>query len=119
MERGAAGVVVERLCPEAGRLQVLVPDAGWHWRGSAMALAGEPAEQLVTIGVTGTCGKTVTSLFLRSIFEATGARFGLVGSLGLVRRRDDAPGGGGRRCPTPRDWPRCSPRWSSAAAWAG
>ena len=27
LERGAAGVVVERLCPEAGRLQVLVPEA--------------------------------------------------------------------------------------------
>ena len=36
----------------------------------------------MTIGVTGTCGKTVTSLFLRSIFEATGGRFGLVGALG-------------------------------------
>jgi UDP-N-acetylmuramoyl-L-alanyl-D-glutamate--2,6-diaminopimelate ligase len=82
LERGAAGVVVERLCPEAGRLQVLVPDTRAALARLCQALAGDPADQLVTIGVTGTCGKTVTSLFLRSIFEATGARFGLVGELG-------------------------------------
>ena len=35
LERGAAGVVVEQVCPEAGRLQVLVPDAGPRWRDSA------------------------------------------------------------------------------------
>src|SRR4029077_4355199 len=71
LERGAAGVVVERLCPEAGRLQVLVTDARGALGRLCHALAGAQAEQLLTIGVTGTCGKTVTSLFLRSIFEAT------------------------------------------------
>jgi UDP-N-acetylmuramoyl-L-alanyl-D-glutamate--2,6-diaminopimelate ligase len=82
LERGAAGVVVERPCPEAGRLQVIVPDSRVALARLCQALAGDPGEQLVTIGVTGTCGKTVTSLFLRSIFEATGVRFGVVGSLG-------------------------------------
>lgn len=82
MERGAAGVVAEEPCPEAGRLQVLVPDARAALARLCHALAGNPSEQLVTIGVTGTCGTTVVSLFLRSIFEATGARIGLVGSLG-------------------------------------
>jgi UDP-N-acetylmuramoyl-L-alanyl-D-glutamate--2,6-diaminopimelate ligase len=82
LERGAAGVVVERPCPEAGRLQVIVPDARAALARLCHALAGDPGEQLVTIGVTGTCGRTVTSLFLRSIFEATGVRFGLVGALG-------------------------------------
>jgi UDP-N-acetylmuramoyl-L-alanyl-D-glutamate--2,6-diaminopimelate ligase len=82
LERGAAGVVVERLCPEAGRLQVLVPDTRVALARLCQALAGDPVEQLVTIGVTGTCGRTVTSLFLRAIFEATGARMGLIGALG-------------------------------------
>jgi UDP-N-acetylmuramoyl-L-alanyl-D-glutamate--2,6-diaminopimelate ligase len=82
LERGAAGVVVERFCPEAGRLQVVVPDARVALGRLCHALAGDPAQQLVMIGVTGTCGKTVTSLFLRSIFEATGARIGLVGAAG-------------------------------------
>ncbi len=82
LERGAAGVIVERPCPEAGRLQVVVPDARAAHARLCHALAGDPSEQLLTIGVTGTCGRAATSLFLRSIFEATGARFGLVGSLG-------------------------------------
>ncbi|WP_422926787.1 Mur ligase family protein [Singulisphaera sp. PoT] len=82
LERGAAGVVVERPCPEAGRLQVIVPDSREALARLCHALAGDPSDQLLTVGVTGTWGRTVTSLFLRAIFEATGVRFGLVGSLG-------------------------------------
>jgi UDP-N-acetylmuramoyl-L-alanyl-D-glutamate--2,6-diaminopimelate ligase len=82
LERGAAGVVVERVCPEAGRLQVVVPDARLALARLCQALAGDPSESLRIIGVTGCFGKTVTSLFLRSIFEVTGARFGLVSPLG-------------------------------------
>jgi UDP-N-acetylmuramoyl-L-alanyl-D-glutamate--2,6-diaminopimelate ligase len=82
LERGAAGVVVERHCPEAGRLQVIVSDSRTAHARLCHALAGDPAEQLNLIAVTGTCGRTMTSLFLRSIFEATGVRFGLVNALG-------------------------------------
>lgn len=82
LERGAAGVVVERPCPEAGRLQVIVRDSREALARLCHALAGDPSEQLMTIGVTGTWGRTVTSLYLRSIFEATGVRFGLIGALG-------------------------------------
>src|SRR3954470_17554863 len=99
MERGAAGVVVERPCPEAGRLQVVVPDARAALSRLCQALAGDPTEQLVTVGVTGTCGRTATSLFLRSIFEATGVRFGLVGSLGWSDGVTTRPVASGRAIP--------------------
>ena len=46
------------------------------------ALAGDPSRRLTALGVTGTFGKTVTSLFVHSILEAAGLRCGLVGSLG-------------------------------------
>lgn len=82
LERGAAGVVVERPCPEAGRLQVVVPDSRVALARLCQALAGDPSQQLALVGVTGTCGRTLTSLLIRSIFEMTGVRFGLVGSLG-------------------------------------
>lgn len=82
MERGAAGAIVERPCPEAGRLQVVVRDSRAALAKLCQALAGDPAEQLSILGVTGTCGRAVTSLFVRSIFEAAGLRFGLIGSLG-------------------------------------
>ncbi|MFI5454365.1 MAG: Mur ligase family protein [Isosphaerales bacterium] len=83
LERGAAGVVVERPCPQAGRLQVVVPDARAAFARICQALAGDPSHQLVTLGVTGSFGKTMTALMARSILEAAGARFGLVGSLGF------------------------------------
>jgi len=83
LERGAAGVVVERPCPEAGRLQVVVPDARVAHARICQALAGDPSQQLVTLGVTGSLGKTITALMARSILEAAGERFGLVGSLGF------------------------------------
>jgi UDP-N-acetylmuramoyl-L-alanyl-D-glutamate--2,6-diaminopimelate ligase len=82
IERGAAGVVVERLCPEAGRLQVVVPDSRLALARIGHALAGDPSRSLRLIGVAGGTGKTVTSLFVRAIFEAAGARFGLVSPLG-------------------------------------
>ena len=82
LDRGAAGVVVERPCPEAGRLQVIVNDARSAHALICQALAGDPSQRLMTLGVTGTFGKTVTTLFVHSILEAAGLRCGLVGSLG-------------------------------------
>jgi UDP-N-acetylmuramoyl-L-alanyl-D-glutamate--2,6-diaminopimelate ligase len=82
LERGAAGVVLEHSCPEAGRLQVVVGDARAAHARICQALAGDPSHRLMTLGVTGTFGKTVTSLLVRSILEAAGVRCGLVGGLG-------------------------------------
>jgi len=82
LERGAAAVVVERPVPEAGRLQVVVPDSRIALARLCQALAGDPSEQMLTLGVTGACGRTVTALFLRAIFEAAGGRFGLISRLG-------------------------------------
>ncbi|MGE3822203.1 MAG: Mur ligase family protein, partial [Isosphaeraceae bacterium] len=82
IERGAAGVVVERPCPEAGRLQAVVPDSRSALARIRQALAGDPSESLVTMGITGTAGRTVTAVILRAILEAAGGRHGLVGRLG-------------------------------------
>jgi UDP-N-acetylmuramoyl-L-alanyl-D-glutamate--2,6-diaminopimelate ligase len=82
LERGAAGVVVERPSALAGRLQVVVADSRAAHARICHALAGDPARSLRTIGVTGTFGKTVAGLLLRSILDAAGYRCGLVGPLG-------------------------------------
>lgn len=79
LERGAAGVVVERHCPEAGKLQVVVPDTRLALARLCHALAGDPSRHLRVCAVTGHSGRNVAALLLRSIFEATGARVGLVG----------------------------------------
>jgi UDP-N-acetylmuramoyl-L-alanyl-D-glutamate--2,6-diaminopimelate ligase len=83
LDRGAAGVVVEHPCPGAGRLQVVVPDAMAAHARICQALAGDPSQQLVTVGVTGSFGRTITALMIRSIFEAAGQRTGLLGALGF------------------------------------
>ncbi len=95
LDRGAAGVVVERPCPEAGRLQVVVNDARSAHARICQALAGDPSHRLMTLGVTGTFGKSVTSLFLHSILEAAGLRCGLVGSLGWSDGKNTRPFGAG------------------------
>src|SRR5512135_3496452 len=51
LERGAAGVIVEHPCPEAGRLQVIVPDSRVALARVCLALAGDPSEQLLMLGV--------------------------------------------------------------------
>ncbi len=83
LERGAAGVVVERPCPEAGRLQVVVADAVAAHARICQALAGDPSRQLVTLGVTGGFGRTVAALMVRSILVAAGERVGLIGAMGF------------------------------------
>ena len=95
MDRGAAGVVVERPVPEAGRLQIVVPDSRAALARLCQALAGDPAEQMLTLGVTGDCGRTLTALFLRAIFEAAGGRYGLIGRLGWSDGASTRPVGAG------------------------
>lgn len=45
-------------------------------------LFGRPAEELNTIAITGTKGKTSVSFMLKSIFEAAGHKVGVMGSTG-------------------------------------
>ena len=83
LQRGAAGVVVECYCTEAGRLQAIVRDAEAAYAQICQALAGHPADQLITLGVTGSFGKTITALMIRSIIDSAGERCGLVSEFGF------------------------------------
>jgi len=95
LERGAAGVVVERPCPEAGPLQVVVPDSRSAHAMISHALAGAPADRLQVVGVTGRAGKGATALFLRSILEASGESVGSVGRSGWSDGASARPTGPG------------------------
>ena len=48
------------------------------------AYFGYPAKKLVTIGVTGTKGKTTTAYMIRSVLENTGIRTGLIGTIEAI-----------------------------------
>ena len=93
LDHGAAGVVVERPCPEAGRLQVVVADSRVAHARISHALAGAPGEKLRPFGVTGRSGKEATALFLRAIFEAHGESVGSIGQSGWSDGASNRPAG--------------------------
>ena len=92
---GAVAFVCERplQAEAAGAVQLVVGPAGAR---PAMALAAcalwnDPASSLRTVGVTGTNGKTTTTYFLRSVFEAHGWATSVIGTLGGPRTTPEAP----------------------------
>ncbi len=83
IERGAVALVVER------PLGLNVPEILVRSVREAMAPAAahfydDPTEQLQTVGVTGTNGKTTTAFLVRSLLEADGRQTGLLGTVKSV-----------------------------------
>lgn len=76
LHRGAAAVVAERLLP-IGTPLCLVPDSREAFGQICQELAGQPARRLRTIGVTGTNGKTTTSLLIASVLRAASQATGV------------------------------------------
>ena len=82
VERGAAAVVSEQALdlPE-GAIQFKVKDTRRALAALATAFYGRPSHDLAVVGVTGTNGKTTTTLIVRAIIEAAGDRCGIIGSI--------------------------------------
>jgi UDP-N-acetylmuramoyl-L-alanyl-D-glutamate--2,6-diaminopimelate ligase len=90
LEAGAAALVVERwLDVEAPQVLVgSVRDAMGPISAEAFA---HPASSMVTVGVTGTNGKTTVTYVLASIFEAAGWTAGVVGTTGASVAGEPVP----------------------------
>jgi UDP-N-acetylmuramoyl-L-alanyl-D-glutamate--2,6-diaminopimelate ligase len=71
--------------------QVVVDDTRLRLGPIAAAVAGHPSRRLVTVGITGTNGKTTTSHLLATIFESHGWPTGIVGTLHGPRTTPEAP----------------------------
>jgi UDP-N-acetylmuramoyl-L-alanyl-D-glutamate--2,6-diaminopimelate ligase len=95
LERGAAGVVVQHKCPDAGRLQIVVPDTLAAYARICHALAGDPSRHLSIVGVTGSFGRTITALMIRAILHAAGKRAGCISTLGFCDGLTNRPLGAG------------------------
>ena len=79
---GAAAVVSERRRPEnIAAPWVVVGNARLALAHLAAEFFGHPSRRMKVVGITGTNGKTTTSYLLHAIFEASGTRCGLMGTV--------------------------------------
>ncbi len=95
--KGAAAIVIEKNVEEInglGRLLemndtehitfIKVKDTRKALAYMSAAFFGNPAEELITIGITGTKGKTTTTYMIKQILEEAGIPTGLIGTIEIV-----------------------------------
>jgi UDP-N-acetylmuramoyl-L-alanyl-D-glutamate--2,6-diaminopimelate ligase len=82
IERGAAAIVAEQPAPSGVHLPwVIVDDARVALAVLAATFYHQPSSEMQVVGITGTNGKTTTAYLIASIFEASGMRCGLLGTV--------------------------------------
>lgn len=84
-EKGVKVLVLERRLevPE-GVTAILVHNSRQALARLSAARFGYPAKKMVTIGVTGTKGKTTTTHMIKAVLEACGKKVGMIGTTGIV-----------------------------------
>ena len=88
VEKGASVIVVER-AEEAMNISdtitvLKVESARYALALMSAALFDYPAKKLITIGLTGTKGKTTTTYMIKNVLEAAGKKVGLIGTIGVM-----------------------------------
>ena len=85
VKKGITSIIIEKdVEVPAGVNVIKVPSTRCALACMSAAYFGYPAEQLKTIGITGTKGKTTTSYMVKSILERTGFRTGLIGTIETI-----------------------------------
>ena len=81
VKKGAAAVLCQQ-APEGECPYVLTPDSRLALCLASAAWFGRPAEKLTLVGVTGTNGKTTSTILIKHLLEdCLGAKAGLVGTI--------------------------------------
>ncbi len=89
---GARALLVERYVDvDIPVVQIEVADVRSAMGPVAAAFWGHPSRSLDVVGVTGTNGKTTTTLLLQAILESAGRPTGIIGTLSGVRTTPEAP----------------------------
>lgn len=84
-KKGAAAVIVmEELKAPAGVTVIKVENTRYALAFMSAAYFDYPAEKLITIGITGTKGKTTTTYMVRSVLESVGIKTGLIGTIETI-----------------------------------
>lgn len=83
LARGAAAVVAEGDDPLPGSrtARIVVPSSREALARLAGAYYGHPSKSLTVVGITGTNGKTTTSVLVEALLGATGRPTGLIGTI--------------------------------------
>ncbi len=84
IEKGAAAIVVSQNVDVQNTSVIYVEDTRKALAKMSAIFFNNPASELITIGITGTKGKTTTSCMIKSIFETAGYKIGLIGTLGII-----------------------------------
>ncbi|MCA9119109.1 MAG: UDP-N-acetylmuramoyl-L-alanyl-D-glutamate--2,6-diaminopimelate ligase [Planctomycetaceae bacterium] len=90
VERGASAIIAERPLPVSIPVCV-VPDTRQAYGHICQLLAGRPGSSMNVIGVTGTNGKTTTSMLIASILNAAESRVGVISTLGRSDSQQTVP----------------------------
>ena len=82
--RGAAAALVERAYPDVALPQLAVADGRLAAAHAAAAFYGDPWDELVLVGITGTNGKTTSAAIFRHLLGRRGpaASIGTLGAVG-------------------------------------
>ncbi len=81
IQSGAKAVVCEEPLSGASATQVVVPDSLKALAPLAVRFWNTPSHDLLTIGITGTNGKTTSTYLIESIFQRAGWPIGVLGTI--------------------------------------
>ncbi|HVM96109.1 MAG TPA: UDP-N-acetylmuramyl-tripeptide synthetase, partial [Candidatus Acidoferrales bacterium] len=82
IERGAVALVVERPVDAPPDITIVRVENAWSAIAAMACEAyGQPSQSLLTVGVTGTSGKTSTTYFIESVLAAAGKRSARLGTI--------------------------------------
>lgn len=90
VEQGAVALLVEERL-DLPVAQVVVEDSRAAMGPLAASVWAHPSRSLLTIGVTGTNGKTTTTHLLAAVLERAGLPTGIIGTLGGTHTTPEAP----------------------------
>lgn len=83
IERGAAAVAVDHPIGDVAVPQLLVDRGAAALASAAAWWNGDPSRELLTVGITGTNGKTTTSFLAAAGLSGAGFATGLIGTVGI------------------------------------
>ncbi len=90
---GAKAVVVERDVSDIPQTTAVINVQNTRKALAYMSSAffGHPSRELITVGLTGTKGKTTTTYMLKSVLEKAGIKTGLIGTTGVLIGNEKLP----------------------------